>query len=366
MEEENLWNTYCPCCPFSNIRCACECNCTKTKTLIPSVVLSSVSLIFIIISSWTKVSDTNTYIHFKENDLKEIIYEEYINDFEKILRIESIEDKLTLALIIIAIYMTTTYIILQFLFIKQKSLDEKYNLKCKRPYYQFIMITNLLSCLANGTISILFFGYRINSIAQYKNYTCFDKNFRKKNDLNFCLNIISFFCYLACLILDLITCCYLSKQDKIFTSCCEQFIAFCGCNKEKNENERNKTLAPVHTQSFNRTRNNQNLNFANHNVQEQINNEDARTNYDNQFPTQERNNLKNNNNEVEELKKKIDAKFKKLKFNEVDICLECSRKFKNDDEVYVLTCGHLMHKYCCYHFFKSKKICPKCYEEIQI
>lgn len=103
MEEENLWNTYCPCCPFSNIRCACECNCTKTKTLIPSVVLSSVSLIFIIISSWTKVSDTNTYIHFKENDLKEIIYEEYINDFEKILRIESIEDKLTLALIIIAI-----------------------------------------------------------------------------------------------------------------------------------------------------------------------------------------------------------------------------------------------------------------------
>ena len=136
--------------------------------------------------------------------------------------------------------------------------------------------------------------------------------------------------------------------------------------KKKNENERNKTLAPVHTQSFNRTRNNQNLNFANHNVQEQINNEDARTNYDNQFPTQERNNLKNNNNEVEELKKKIDAKFKKLKFNEVDICLECSRKFNNDDEIYVLTCGHLMHKYCCYHFFKSKKICPKCYEEIQI
>lgn len=266
MEEENCWNTYCPCCPFSHIRCECKCKCTKTKMLIPSVILSAASLVFIIISSWTKVSDTNTYIHFKENDNKEIIYEEYIKDFDKILRIEKLEDKLNLALIIIAIYITSTYIILQFLFIKQKSIDNRYNIKCKTPYYQFIMISNFFGCFANGAINIIFFAYRVNSIDQYKNYTCFDTNFRKKNDLNISLDIISFFCYLFCLIFHLITCYYLTKEDQIFEFCCgqfQQYIKFCCCccNKEKDEKKRNDLPASRNTQAFGRTISNQNMNF---------------------------------------------------------------------------------------------------------
>lgn len=125
--------------------------------IIPTFILSALAFILIMIEMMTKVSDTNTYIDFKKNKNRDTDYPKYKFDFDNILGIEDSEDKYTLALIIIALFVFFIYLILLICFLYEKECFAGYNPKCKKPYYMLLMILNLIACIANGMICFIFF-----------------------------------------------------------------------------------------------------------------------------------------------------------------------------------------------------------------
>ena len=131
-DDDTCCEAYCPCCyccPKCNCKCNCDCscNCTKKKMITPTFILSGVSLIFIIIELMTKVSDTETYLDFKKNEELNLLPsgeddKKYLNRIDDILDIESLEDKFTLALIIVSLFIFFIYLILLICFIYEKNI----------------------------------------------------------------------------------------------------------------------------------------------------------------------------------------------------------------------------------------------------
>ena len=360
-ENDTCCQAYCPCC-LCKQGCDCSCNCSKTKMIIPTFVLSALAFILIMIEMMTKVSDTNTYIDFKKNENKDTEFVDYLYDFDNILNIEDSEDKYTLALIIIALFIFFVYLILLICFLYENQCFEGYNPKCKRPYYMLLMILNLIADVANGMICFIFFSYRVNSISEYKNYKCFSSEFRETNYLNMSLNIVSAICYLLCLIFHLITCFYLFKEDGICAGCCSEFLnciscctsflkCFCCCCKDSPE--KNKPIV-IQRRS---------VAYVPHNVLPviQFNNSQQRNSMfiQNQM-AQESSQLRNYINE--EVRNKIEANCKNTIYNEsyskYTTCSLCKNNFKNDEQIIELKCGHIYHKHCAYNHFMTSNLCP--------
>ena len=364
-ENDTCCEAYCQCCLCKH-DCDCSCNCSKTKMIIPTFVLSALAFILIMIEMMTKVSDTDTYIEFKKNENKKTVYPKYIYDFENILDIEDSEDKYTLALIIIALFIFFVYLILLICFLYEKQCFADYNPKCKKPYYMLLMILNLIACIANGMICFIFFSYRVNSINEYRNYTCFNSEFRETNFLNMSLNIISAICYLLCLIFHLITCFYLFKEDGICAGCCSEFlncISCCKsclkclcicCNNCFEDQPKNEGLSVLRRRSVQYTPNNA-LPVI------QFNNSQQRNSMfiQNQL-IQESSQLRSYLNE--DIKNKIEANCKNVvydnNYSKFPTCNLCKNNFKNGDEITELNCGHIYHKNCAYNHFLTSKLCP--------
>ena len=109
-DNDTCCEAYCPCCPRCNCKCDCncECNCTKKKMIIPTFILSAIAFVIIIVEMITKVTDTDRFIEFKkENDITLALRSDY-NELkykrDEILDIEDAENKFTLALFIISIF----------------------------------------------------------------------------------------------------------------------------------------------------------------------------------------------------------------------------------------------------------------------
>ena len=359
-DNDTCCEAYCPCC-LCKQGCDCSCNCSKTKMIIPTFVLSALAFILIMIEMMTKVSDTNTYIDFKKNKNKHTVYKEYLYDFDNILNIEDSEDKYTLALIIIALFIFFVYLILLICFLYENQCFEGYNPKCKRPYYMLLMILNLIADVANGMICFIFFSYRVNSINEYRNYKCFSSKFRETNFLNMSLNIISAICYLLCLIFHLITCFYLFKEDGICAGCCSEFLNCISCCKScfkcccccKDSPEKNR---PIVLQR-------RSVAYVPHNALPviQFNNSQQRNSMflQNQM-AQESSQLRNYINE--DVRNKIEANCKNATYNEsyskYTTCNLCKNNFKNGEQITELKCGHIYHKNCAYNYFVTSKLCP--------
>ena len=233
-DNDTCCEAYCPCCPRCNCNCNCDCNCncncTKKKMIIPTFILSGVAFILIIIEMITKVTDTDSFIQFKKAEKTTLPdYEKYKYAIDDILEIEDSENKFTLALFIISIFIFIVYLILLICFIYEQVCFANYNPKCKQPYYLLMMILNFIACLANAMICFIFMSYRSDSIADYCDLPYFDSDFKSRNSLNMALDIIAAFCYLFCLVLHLITCYYLYKEDGICSGCCSEFISCITC-----------------------------------------------------------------------------------------------------------------------------------------
>ena len=108
-EDESCYETYCPCCPRCDCDCKCDCNCcgcncSKKKFIIPTFIISIIDFIFIIIEMLTKVSDTDTYLNFKQmskTTFFSLYSEKYEEDYNEMIDIESLENRFTLSLFII-------------------------------------------------------------------------------------------------------------------------------------------------------------------------------------------------------------------------------------------------------------------------
>ena len=383
-DNDTCCEAYCPCCPRCNCKCDCncECNCTKKKMIIPTFILSAIAFVIAIVEMITKVTDTDRFIEFKkENDITLALRSDY-NELkykrDEILDIEDAENKFTLALFIISIFIFFVYLILLICFIYENVCFANYNPKCKRPYYMLMMILNFIACLANAMICFIFFSYRINSIDEYSDLEYFKgSDFKEKNDLNTGLNIVAAFCYLLCLIFHLIICYYLFREDGICAGCCSEFINCinccgsclkccyiccccccngCNCFDEKINQRRpsylpplgRRSVVPVYPQNFmpvipyNPNQRNSVVVVQNQLVQES---------------SQLRNGI------GEDLKNKIERVCKNdvygIKYNQFPICNICKKYFKENEEVTVLPCGHVFHKDCVYNWFISNKNCPE-------
>ena len=387
-EDESCWKTYCPC--FPECKCdkerKCSLNCSKKRMIIPVFILSAISLVLIIIALMTKVSDTDTYIEFKENDDKDLEYEKYKNDFDDILDIESLEDKLTLGIITATLFIFFVSLICLICFINEKKCFYKYKEKCRRPYYSLMIIVNIIASFVNVLLCILLFSYRRNSIDKFKNYPFFDNKFRKNNDFNISVDVISAFCYFLCLILNLITCYHLYKENEICKTCCseiEKYVKKCCCvndNKKKAILKRDMTLNPFpkkETQNLNRSQN------PSRNINPRISipassaeifpiNENTDNNKDKYIIKKRINsvNIQNkqneldtimDNNENEEIKKKIESVCKTVIFT---ACLLCKKEIKEKRTIKVLPCGHSLHEDCTVPYFLLHKECIICKKSV--
>ena len=364
-EDDTCCEAYCPCCLCKD-GCDCSCNCSKTKMIIPTFILSALAFILIMIEMMTKVSDTNTYIDFKKNKNRDTDYPKYKFDFDNILGIEDSEDKYTLALIIIALFVFFIYLILLICFLYEKECFAGYNPKCKKPYYMLLMILNLIACIANGMICFIFFSYRVNSIDEYRNYTCFSSEFKEANYLNMSLNIISAICYLLCLIFHLITCFYLFKEDGICAGCCSEFLNCISCCKSCLKccylccccccQESEKVTRPAIFQR-------RSVAYVPQNALPviQFNNSRQRNSMfvQNQL-FQESSNLKNYMND--DIRSKIEANCKNViydnNYTNMKTCSLCKNNFRLGEHITALNCGHIYHKTCAYNWFVNSNVCP--------
>ena len=380
-DNDTCCETYCPCCPKCNCNCDCncdcDCNCTKKKMIIPTFILSTFAFILIIVAMITKVTDTDSFIQFKKTDKKTYSdYEKYKYEYDEILDIEDAENQYTLALFIIAIFIFFIYLILLICFIYEHVCFANYNPKCKGPYYMIMMILNFIACFANAMICFIFFSYRINSIDEYSTYPYFDDDFKRRNDLNMAINIITSFCYLFCLILHLITCYYLFKEDGICSGCCSEFLNCisccgsclrcffccccdcCGCCCFLREPTIKRASFQVPRISPRRTVQiyQQNAapvvlyNIPNRNstfVPNQMYQESS------QFRSYMTDNTKN------QIEKVCKNDIYGENYRQYSMCSLCKTNFGTGQEITILPCGHLFHKSCVYNWFISNKNCPE-------
>ena len=384
-DDDTCCEAYCPCCycPKCNCKCNCDCscNCTKKKMITPTFILSGVSLIFIIIELMTKVSDTETYLDFKKNEELNLLPsgeddKKYLNRIDDILDIESLEDKFTLALIIVSLFIFFIYLILLICFIYEKQCFANYNPRCKRPYYLLMIILNFLAVFTNAMICFIFFSYRVNSVDEFRDYPYFDSKFGETNDLNISLNIISAFSYLSCLIFHLITCYYLFKEDGICGGCCSEFLrcvnccsscikcfcCCCCCPCDDGDAPRTQAPIPQPFQTALRSRSvvyhspipvmqfvpvqNRNINMVSSSYQ--MNQE-----------TSQLRNLMNNNirNKIESVCQ--NAVYNSSTHSKFTFCPLCNNDFKEGIEITILPCGHIFHKNCVYTWLVNHKNCPE-------
>ena len=370
-DNDTCCETYCPCCPRCNCSCNCDCcncNCTKKKMIVPTFILSAVAFILILIEMMTKVSDTNTYIEFRQKENKNTAYPQHVYEFEDILDIESSEDNFTLALICIGIFIFFLYLILLICFIYEHQCFANYNPKCKQPYYMLIMIINFIAVFANAMICFIFFSYRVNSIDKYKSYNIFSSEFGEKNDLNMSLSIISAFTYLVCLIFHLITCYYLFIEDGICSGCCSEFIncisccksclkcffccCCCGCCEER----RVQVNIP---NPFTR----RGGSFAPQNILPVVQFNVARprnTMVNPNIVPQETSQLRNYINDQVRMNNETTCKndYYGQNYAQFTICNLCKNNFSQGQEITILPCGHIYHKNCIYNWFARNKTCP--------
>ena len=374
-DNDSCCEAYCPCCPQCNCdcNCNCECNCTKKKMIVPTFILSGLSFIFIIIEMITKVSDTDTYIKFKQLsyiEFRDIYGYKYDNDYDEMLDIQKSEDRFSLSLFIVSIFIFLIYLILLICFIYENVCFADYNPKCKKPYYLLMMILNFVACLINIIISFIFFTYRISSIDTFKDYSCFTKDFRTKNDLNISLNVLCIVCYILCLFFHLITCYYLFKEDGICGGCCNQFIYFinccgsclkcffccccCCCERQVNTGtvvqrpvQRNVVILPSNTIPVIPYNANNNYNVRIPYLQSSLYQENS----------QYRNYMNN------EIKTKIERNCNSAvygnNYSEFKKCPICKDDFIQGVEIIILPCGHVLHKNCAFNWFISSKNCPE-------
>lgn len=370
-DNDTCCETYCPCCPRCNCSCNCDCcncNCTKKKMIVPTFILSAFAFILILIEMMTKVSDTNTYIEFRQKENKNTAYPQHVYEFEDILDIESSEDNFTLALICIGIFIFFLYLILLICFIYEHQCFANYNPKCKQPYYMLIMIINFIAVFANAMICFIFFSYRVNSIDKYKSYNIFSSEFGEKNDLNMSLSIISAFTYLVCLIFHLITCYYLFIEDGICSGCCSEFIncisccksclkcffccCCCGCCEERRVQvnipnpftRRGGSFAPQNI-----------LPIVQFNVARPRN-----TMVNPNIVPQETSQLRNYINDQVRMNIETTCKndYYGQNYAQFTICNLCKNNFSQGQEITILPCGHIYHKNCIYNWFARNKTCP--------
>ena len=370
-DNDTCCETYCPCCPRCNCSCNCDCcncNCTKKKMIVPTFILSAFAFILILIEMMTKVSDTNTYIEFRQKENKNTAYPQHVYEFEDILDIESSEDNFTLALICIGIFIFFLYLILLICFIYEHQCFANYNPKCKQPYYMLIMIINFIAVFANAMICFIFFSYRVNSIDKYKSYNIFSSEFGEKNDLNMSLSIISAFTYLVCLIFHLITCYYLFIEDGICSGCCSEFIncisccksclkcffccCCCGCCEER----RVQVNIP---NPFTR----RGGSFAPQNILPVVQFNVARprnTMVNPNIVPQETSQLRNYINDQVRMNNETTCKndYYGQNYAQFTICNLCKNNFSQGQEITILPCGHIYHKNCIYNWFARNKTCP--------
>ena len=370
-DNDTCCETYCPCCPRCNCSCNCDCcncNCTKKKMIVPTFILSAFAFILILIEMMTKVSDTNTYIEFRQKENKNTAYPQHVYEFEDILDIESSEDNFTLALICIGIFIFFLYLILLICFIYEHQCFANYNPKCKQPYYMLIMIINFIAVFANAMICFIFFSYRVNSIDKYKSYNIFSSEFGEKNDLNMSLSIISAFTYLVCLIFHLITCYYLFIEDGICSGCCSEFIncisccksclkcffccCCCGCCEER----RVQVNIP---NPFTR----RGGSFAPQNILPVVQFNVARprnTMVNPNIVPQETSQLRNYINDQVRMNIETTCKndYYGQNYAQFTICNLCKNNFSQGQEITILPCGHIYHKNCIYNWFARNKTCP--------
>ena len=370
-DNDTCCETYCPCCPRCNCSCNCDCcncNCTKKKMIVPTFILSAFAFILILIEMMTKVSDTNTYIEFRQKENKNTAYPQHVYEFEDILDIESSEDNFTLALICIGIFIFFLYLILLICFIYEHQCFANYNPKCKQPYYMLIMIINFIAVFANAMICFIFFSYRVNSIDKYKSYNIFNSEFGEKNDLNKSLSIISAFTYLVCLIFHLITCYYLFIEDGICSGCCSEFIncisccksclkcffccCCCGCCEER----RVQVNIP---NPFTR----RGGSFAPQNILPVVQFNVARprnTMVNPNIVPQETSQLRNYINDQVRMNNETTCKndYYGQNYAQFTICNLCKNNFSQGQEITILPCGHIYHKNCIYNWFARNKTCP--------
>ena len=370
-DNDTCCETYCPCCPRCNCSCNCDCcncNCTKKKMIVPTFILSAFAFILILIEMMTKVSDTNTYIEFRQKENKNTAYPQHVYEFEDILDIESSEDNFTLALICIGIFIFFLYLILLICFIYEHQCFANYNPKCKQPYYMLIMIINFIAVFANAMICFIFFSYRVNSIDKYKSYNIFSSEFGEKNDLNMSLSIISAFTYLVCLIFHLITCYYLFIEDGICSGCCSEFIncisccksclkcffccCCCGCCEER-------TVQVNIPNPFTR----RGGSFAPQNILPVVQFNVARprnTMVNPNIVPQETSQLRNYINDQVRMNIETTCKndYYGQNYAQFTICNLCKNNFSQGQEITILPCGHIYHKNCIYNWFARNKTCP--------
>lgn len=373
-EDESCFETYCPCCPRCDCDCKCDCNCcgcncSKKKFIIPAFIISVIDFIFIMIEMITKVSDTDTYIEFVQRN--KTVVEEF--GIKKIYDIKQLEDQFTIVCFGFALFIFVIYIILLFCFIYEQSCLSKYNPKCKKPYYSILMILNFIAILSVSMISFAFFSYRVNSIDKYRDEKFFTEEFGQKNDLNISLTILSGFGYLLCLIMHLITCYYLYKEDNICESCCRQFIECintfvecfkclcfcwcCCCQKPRKVRKREPSQVHASNQRNVVVLHNQNMIQASSFISSNNSNRPLA----NQVNLQESSIIRNYLND--ELKLKIENACQSTKYSstysQFKICNLCNAFFRTKEKIYVLPCGHIFHENCVYNWFINKNTCPE-------
>ena len=316
----------------------------------------------------TKVSDTDTYKQFKSMSSVSffaLYSEEYEEDYDEMINIEKLENQFTLSLFIVSIFIFIIYLILLICFIYEQVCFADYNPKCKKPYYLLMMILNFVAILINIILSFIFFTYRITSVDTFKDYPFFTDEFGQKNDLNISLDFICAIFYLVCLILHLLTCYYLFREDGICSGCCSQFLYFinccgaclkcffccccCCCDKV---NPGSVISAPVQRNV---------IIMPNQVIPVIPYNGSNRSPYLQNSLYQESSQFRNYMNN--EIKQKIERTCQNAiydnNYSQFKNCPICKKNFLEREELFILPCGHIIHKNCTYSWFITSKNCPE-------
>lgn len=371
-DNDTCCEAYCPCCPHCDCNCTCNCGCicTKKKMIVPTFILSGIAFILIIIEMITKVSDTDTYLNFKQmskTTFFSLYSEEYEEDYNEMIDIESLENRFTLSLFIISVFIFFLYLILLICFIYEQTCFADYNPKCKKPYYLLMMILNFVAVLINIILSFIFFTYRITSIDTFKDYSFFSDDFGKKNDLNLSLDFICAIFYLLCLFFHLMMCYYLFREDGICGGCCSEFLNFvncccsclkccccccCCCCDRTNVTQGAVMQAPLQRNVIIIPNQVTNANPYGANYRQP---------YLQNSLYQESSQFRHYIND--EIKNKIAATCQNdvysNNYSQFKNCPICKINFEQGMEILILPCGHIVHKNCAYTWFVNNKNCPE-------